>query len=375
MKIIHWSESFYPKTGGIPSHILNLVNILNEFDHIIITDRFNKNIPSKELLSSNAIVHGFDRQNMIYKSKLIKLLNGIYHEIHLHNSKKALINNIDYDIFHLHGFILYNYLYIVHSKLKIPLYKSLARFDMFKNRILTVHNLLSSKTSLIANLISQFDHIICVDKHIYNYIINLSQLHKHNKKNIVFLPNSIDTELFIKTNIIKSKFSIGFVGRLVPTMNIQLINDLIQNIPENINFKLAVSGDLKPLSMPKGDNKKITILRDLTQDKMPDFYNQLDLVVNPILHGGISRVTLEAMACGVPVMMYNPSGRSEHFNKKNCIEIKPNIKEVIQTISFYKDNKELLNKISANTRKVIINNYSNEKILPILKSIYEEIVF
>lgn len=64
-----------------------------------------------------------------------------------------------------------------------------------------------------------------------------------------------------------------------------------------------MSGNVELLNLP--NNSNIEVYKDFSQKEMPNFNNKLDLLINPILHNALTRVTMELMSCEVPVMMYN----------------------------------------------------------------------
>ena len=277
---------------------------------------------------------------------------------------------------HVHGASFYSCLLWLEKKIKIPFYKKLNQFDNFGKRVVTLHNCFPAFTKdkyltrAYNSYIDSFPNIICVDKHIFDYVSHYCSINLLNR-NIWFIPNSVDTEIF--SSICDKKngsFTVGFAGRMAPTVDYRLINEIIDKAPPNMQFKLAVSGDTSLLR----DKQNVEINCNVGQNEMPNFYSKLSILINPILHKAISRVTLESMACGVPVMMYNYTKRSPHFTELNGIEIDDNANNVLNKIHEFRKRTYRRQTMGKNARSVIETYYSNTVILPKIEKIYYEMM-
>ncbi len=365
----------FDKIGGGTSHRYEIIKYFKDYTFKVFC------------LNQKKISHRFINTEIIdYFKFLLKLthynnrfsrskLLNLFVELLIWAKQLNFFKKGEYDIFHLHGVSFFKNLKSADSLLSsfgLELYKYFINYSKIKkSKLITIHNLLNDK--LYNYFIKQFDNIICVDQNIYSYVTEYCKKNNY-KKNIWYLANSLDIRLFKPSINNDTSFIVGFVGRIAPTVDINIVNQVIENLPEDIMLNLAVSGDIELLSIPK-DKKNIIVNKDLAQENMPQFYNKLDLVINPILHDAVSRVTLEAMACGVPVMMYKYDDRSQYFNNENGIDINRSIDDVIRKVNFYKNNKDILELMSKNARKTIVDNYSNEVLMPKLRSIYEGLIY
>jgi glycosyltransferase involved in cell wall biosynthesis len=384
MKIILWHENYYPVKGGGPAYIKNFIKQINNFNYDIITN-FIKGYPSYEQFNNNSIIHRLPLKPIIRSKRLLQRNIQCY-PFHLINEFQTLktkfnyLKKSDFDIFNIHGVSYYSFLRNLNKWTHLKIYQKLLDFSFIKQpKLLTLHNChpMYTKDKIIVDTynhyIDQFDNIICVDKHIYNYTKEYCINNQQNNKRIWFIPNSIDTDLYCHKNDRAEKFTIGFAGRIASTSDIDMLNQLIKKIPDNIRFKLAFSGDLSLINIPENKNN-IRIFQNLSQNEMTDFYNSVNILFNPILHKAISRVTMEAMSCEVPVMMYNYRNRSEFFNEENGIEIKPNVESIVSIIDYYSKNSSILKDMGRDARKTITEHYSNDVIMPQLKEIYEALI-
>ena len=120
----------------------------------------------------------------------------------------------------------------------------------------------------------------------------------------------LDFEKFKKTREIGDRDNIiGYVGRLSPEKGIE---NFIKSIPEiskdkdDIKFLIIGNGNLMDKTrsyLDKNDlNKNTKILGKIDHDKLPDYLNELKLLVIPSYTEGLPNIMLEAMACGTPVL-------------------------------------------------------------------------
>lgn len=369
MKILQIQFSKSSSLGGGNSYRYNLMKFLNSL-HFSSVGFDEKNKKSLYQSLPNVNIHTIFRsppREITFLNFLKHLLLDIFSIINL----RRKIYSLDYDIINFHGVSFFKSFQIIDKIFKGG-FTRLMLFFLFKKRnnvVMTLHNIhkISNSTNkfIYDEYLSFFQNFVCVDNHIYNYVKD-----KNPHKNIYLLPNSVPSNKLnnIKLKGFNKEIVIGFVGRNAESTNdIKMLTDLVNKNINGVKFKLLIAG--KKLDNILCDE----IIYNVAPNEIYKYYSEFDLVFNPILHSAISRVTLEAMSFGVPVMMYNYNKRSQFFNDLNGISIDQNLSMIIDKIKFYRDNRPLLSNISKNSKSVIDEHYSNHVVLKRLLDIYKNL--
>lgn len=383
MKIMHYYDRYKPLLGGVETHIENIVHI-KEFNHEIITDAI-PSLPIKEEIASNAVVHRFkpyDRTISPYKSKIKSRATfpyRVYSDIIRNKSKFDYLNNSDYDILHVHGPALSMNFLRVDKWLRTPLMTKGLRFDKIdKPKILTMHGLFSVFTSnpyaekYEKRLVNMFDKVICVDDFI------LDKVKSYGIENPILIPNSIDIGKFKyikphKTN----KLKLGFIGRIEDKVGgVNHIIELANSKPDWLDISIVGASSPKVIRdfESKIDTKNIRFIPNLSPEKIPEFFASIDIVYNPVSTGAITRVTLEAMACGRPVIMFGVDKKGPIINGETGFLIKDNYDDMSLLIKSIDKSDTNLESMGIKAREKIISEYSNEIIFPKVKKTYSSIM-
>jgi glycosyltransferase involved in cell wall biosynthesis len=109
-----------------------------------------------------------------------------------------------------------------------------------------------------------------------------------------------------------------FVARLIARKGLQfLLPALAQLQREGVRFRLIVVGDgpqraaLQRQAEGLGLGARVEWLGRVEHDKLPEVYRRGDVFVLPSLSEGMANVLLEAMACGLPVVVTRVPGSEE----------------------------------------------------------------
>jgi glycosyltransferase involved in cell wall biosynthesis len=135
-------------------------------------------------------------------------------------------------------------------------------------------------------------------------------LDKYKHKVFTHGARFVDTESFKKRRELGERENvIGYVGRLELAKGVidfvEAIPSVLENNP-NVRFLISGSGTLFGLIKDKLEYKRLTshvVLSDwIPHQRLPDFLNEMKLIVLPSYSEGLPLVMLEAMACGTPVL-------------------------------------------------------------------------
>lgn len=184
----------------------------------------------------------------------------------------------------------------------------------------------------------------------------------------------------------KKKFTIGFAGRYSSIKNWPLVIRICEKIVDNnldIRVNIAVSAytenEKKALNQFCIDiekilgNENLNIDIDVTQEKIVDFYNKLDVFILTSLIEPFGKTAIEAMGAGCSVIASNVGGLPE------VIGIESNLCKSDDEESFYKyinmvyNNRELLQSHKQYFQKRYKEYFTLAKNVEKYKKIYEDI--
>ena len=168
-----------------------------------------------------------------------------------------------------------------------------------------------------------------------------------------------------KINIDKNKILVGFVGRMISSKNPGLVVLAAQNITKkypSVDFYLAGDGPLLP-QLKQDDNSQIKFLGKLSRERLQKLLKKTDILVHPSQHHeGLPLTLLEAGIANCAVIATDQGGTKEIIkNKKTGIIIKPNKKELIQTLEKLIKNSNLRQRLSKNLNIKVKKEFSWKK--------------
>ena len=180
--------------------------------------------------------------------------------------------------------------------------------------------------------------------------------------NSFLIPNGVDLDVFKPVKKKERIFTIGFAGN---------ING------RGINYKGWLLYDQAMLRLLCDTNMGIEHIEclfghsQIEHDKMPkEFYNRLDCLILPSLAEGCSNVTMEALACGVPVITTKVGYHGENLiDEENVLFIERDAIDIVNKVKKLMNDKILQKTLSINGRKFA---ESHHNIIEIAKQ-YDEI--
>ena len=184
-----------------------------------------------------------------------------------------------------------------------------------------------------------------------NYIDELDALGITTKKEVVqlgvdiekFKPTDNKVEAKQKLGIDPNCIVIGYVGRVSKEKNINVLLEAFKRLREKHDVKLIVVGSGTEMDIFK-DERNI-ILPGFQKD-VAQYYQAMDIFVMPSLTETTSLATLEAMACGIPVVTTKVGFLSDyvrkdynglHFPKGNAYNLILQLKKLVRNPEMLKD--------------------------------------
>ncbi len=289
--------------------------------------------------------------------------------------KNKYLGNSDYDLIHFHGISFCNNFMRVDELLGRLFLLKIINFNSINiPKILTMHDIASpffdNKIFEMYehHIIDQFENIICVDKVIEGFVLNYLNSTKQDKK-VWFIPNSIDIEKFRFSELkFTKKLKIGFVGNVEYLRGMSFLYQLMENLPDFC--ELHIVSPIKPEKI----KPNVHIYGSLPPHRISEILKGIDVLFNPLIQECITRIALEAMSCGRPVIMFDIGDRYPVIHCKTGYLLKKDINEVFSLLEYINDNKEELRKLGKNARRIVEEEFSNEVMIPKIKKIYENLI-
>jgi glycosyltransferase involved in cell wall biosynthesis len=208
----------------------------------------------------------------------------------------------------------------------------------------------------------------------------------YSKKQIYIIPFGVNLNLFYSNNSHEpnNNFTFGCVKNLEAIYNIDktiLAFNLLQKKYSNKNLKLKIIGDgsqkeeLIELINYYELNDNVELLGSVEHDKIPNYLNTLDVLVNASEIESFGVSVAEAMACKIPVVVSNLDGFKDLIPDENVglITRSTSPQDISVAMEKYLINNELRTTLSGNAFKRISEKFSWNKNLNEMEKLYFEI--
>jgi len=199
----------------------------------------------------------------------------------------------------------------------------------------------------IVNYLSRFAGIIAVSKTNYELIEKYGIFGDR----LVLLENCVNLNVFYKRDKNKSRmrygiskdiFIVGFIGAFVERKGPLRVLEAINKLPDTYGIFIG-NGKQKP----KG--KRVLMARCVKNNEVPYLLSCCDIFCLPSLAEGMSVALLEALACGLPVVVSDLPFNRSFLDEKNAIFVDPkNILEISDAINQLRKNDSLRYQMSNN---------------------------
>lgn len=192
----------------------------------------------------------------------------------------------------------------------------------------------------------------------------------YGKKEVQVIYNGVDTETYYpKPRQEDGECRILFVSRLIKRKGLQFLIPQLEAIQKQIpdkKLQLIVVGDgpyretLEKLVDEYHVWDMVTFEGQKDKEEIVSYYQNADLFILPSQKEGMPNVVLEAMACGLPIIM-TPCEGSEELVRKNGYIV--SAEQFGETISHMLKSVEEMRKMGGLSRKYAVEKFTWDKIV------------
>lgn len=159
----------------------------------------------------------------------------------------------------------------------------------------------------------------------------------YDKDKIILVPHGVDLERFKPSKISTKNFRIIFVGNAATRKGLPYLLKSFEELNKkykNIEL-LVISSWITKIKL-----NNVVTLKKIKRSDMPRYYNSADILVLPSLEDGVPLVGLEAMGCGIPVIITRDVGFDSIIKPgyNGFLINKRDIKDLTKKIEFFIEN-------------------------------------
>lgn len=167
----------------------------------------------------------------------------------------------------------------------------------------------------------------------------------------------------------KVKFLVLFVGRLLAIKGIESLVNVAKETPD-IDYIFVGDGPLASyLKKESGISNNIHFASSVENKDLPVYYNAADVFLMPSQYKeGLGRVTVEALSCGIPVIVSNLGGIAYILDNSVSVMIEPTKDNLQKSISYLYNHPEELLRMSKLCRDFALDKFSVKNFQVILEA-------
>jgi L-malate glycosyltransferase len=152
------------------------------------------------------------------------------------------------------------------------------------------------------------------------------------------IPNGVDTAYFTPPPVRPGPLNILFTGRLIQRKGVEYLMEAFAVLRRKVEAVLTVagSGNLEDALKRKAENLKIDgsvrFLGEVRGEALLAAYQAAHIFVLPSLNEGMSNALLEAMACGLPVIVTDTGGTRELIKANGIVVDKKSARDIEEAL-------------------------------------------
>ena len=268
------------------------------------------------------------------------------------------------DVIHAHG--------LVAGSIAGPLSR------LFRIRaVISLHGLFEQQSLLrllSRFVLMQFDSILALSERSKRDVVGVGvpegkvAIYTHWVDQSLFRPPFDKNDVRSRLGFKKDSFIVLFVGRLVKRKGVEVLLKVAEECPEDVEFVFAGTGrmesEIKKVSEKLGNVK---LVGKVPAENLVNYYGAVDLVATPPQYDeGFSRVILESLSCGTPVLVARCL--AEMIDESVGRLVDPDATHLYRQIMQLYKNRDELEKMAMRARNYAEERYSERNAELIVKT-------
>ena len=373
---------FYPWVGGAERQAHKLARTLKEKQNVrveIVTGRWFRGTPQREVLDGIPVFRNHTLWEM-FGARGLRRFGGYLYMLSL--LWYLWRRRADYDILHVHGLNYHAAVAVLAArwfrrKTIVKLANSGQASDIRKMR--KGQQLPLSR--FLLPLALQSDRFVATSRAIMQELIEVGV----PSKRITLLPNGVETDsVSVKTNYeLHDPVRLVFVGRFHEQKGLDVLLTAFQELSRQhpgLNLRLQLLGDGPLRDDLVRQSQELGIAQQVEfaglTDKVFEYLQQADIFILPSRAEGLSNALLEAMTCGLPVVVSNiPANLHVTESAKNGLVFSADDPHLLASaVTQLLEQPELRERLGKAARQTIENRYSLDSIAEGYASLYRDVL-
>lgn len=185
----------------------------------------------------------------------------------------------------------------------------------------------------------------------------------YDKKQVQVITNGVDTDYFMPQESTSDKINLLFVSRLIEGKGLQSLLPQMKKIIQDCNTEvhLTVVGDgpyrntLEEIVGQEDIRQYVSFEGHKSKEQIAAYYQNADIFLLPSEQEGMPNVVLEAMSCGLPIVMTPCEGSAELIRDNGVIVPQERFAQEIIRIC---NNREVRIRMGNESRRMTVDQFS-----------------
>jgi glycosyltransferase involved in cell wall biosynthesis len=380
LKILILSCSFRPSIGGVETHLTDLTEYLRSRGHKVYVLTYTP-LMSKV---SNAPLR--EKTNGIEVHRIPWFGLGLKAEPWIEPYRVLWVLSLFPPLFvYTLIFLLRHKVDVIHAHALIPASIAGLLSKPFRTRaIMSVHGLFElggTQRFFSRFVLNSLDSILALSKRSRQDAISLGvpenkvAIYRHWVDQSLFRPPLSKNEVRKRLGFKEEDFVVLFVGRLLRNKGVEVLLKVAEKCPDAIEFVFIGVGPMEDeIRTATKRLRNVKLIGKLPVATLVKYYGAADLVAAPPQYEeGFSRVILESLSCGTPVLAANRGCLVEMVDESVGRLTHPDVEHVYGQIIYFYENQDELTKLAAECRNYAEKEYSERNAEFIVKAYIGEL--